>query len=223
MTKIEQLSYDNECHLSEKKLQWSKCVRKKREFVINLDERFMGYSMKTNKGFSLIELLITISIIGFAAGVLGPPLYGLIRGNQVEAWNNDLIAALSLARSEAISRSKNVIICVSQDGATCSGDGDNDWSSGWIVFADDNANNNIDNDEILQIFDTQDDSAVISRNGAGGTAGKITYNSRGLITGGVGTLTICSAGLGAGTEASVQGRQITLTAVGRVTMAQFVC
>jgi len=64
--------------------------------------------------------------------VVGVPSFNaFIRSNRTTAHTNDLAAALSLARSEAIHRGTAVTVCSSTDGASCSAS--NDWTTGWIA------------------------------------------------------------------------------------------
>jgi type IV fimbrial biogenesis protein FimT len=57
----------------------------------------------------------------------------------VTAQTNDLVTAIQLARSEALKRGANMVVCASDTQTTCTGK--DTWSSGWIVFSDLNLNN----------------------------------------------------------------------------------
>jgi len=95
--------------------------------------------MKKNAGFTLVELLITIVIIGVLLTVGIPALKTFMQGNQLVASTNELIAAFNVARSEAIKRNGSVTVCESTNGTTCSV-GTGDWQDGWIVFVDSGVN-----------------------------------------------------------------------------------
>ena len=90
--------------------------------------------MKKNSGFTLVELMITIAIVGILAVVGIPSLKTFMQGSQLIASTNELVSALHIARSEAIKQNSRVSICESSDGATCTTTGD--WKNGWIVFVD---------------------------------------------------------------------------------------
>src|SRR3989344_4698731 len=57
-----------------------------------------------NSGFTLIELIITLTIAGILMAVAVPGLKNFVSSNRLTAQINDLIADINLARSEAIKR-----------------------------------------------------------------------------------------------------------------------
>lgn len=103
---------------------------------------------KNIAGFTLLEMIITMVIAGVLASVGIPSMVSLIRNNRLAGQTNELISALLYARSEAIKRNGQVILCRSTDlgtvtGATpptCATGGTTGWETGWLVYFD--ANNN---------------------------------------------------------------------------------
>lgn len=91
---------------------------------------------RASRGFTLIELMVTISVAAVLLGIATPSFRDMAIRNRLSGYTNDFIATVNYARSEAVRRGAQVAICRSSDGATCSGS----WSDGWIVFA------NLDND-----------------------------------------------------------------------------
>jgi type IV fimbrial biogenesis protein FimT len=101
------------------------------------------------RGFTLVELLVTISMAAMVLtfGVSG--FQGIIRDNRVATQSARLMAALNLARGEAIKRGIQVTVCKANlsanppqcDAGKCdSGTGNSCWEKGWIVFVDANGN-----------------------------------------------------------------------------------
>jgi type IV fimbrial biogenesis protein FimT len=94
------------------------------------------------QGFSLIELMVVITIIAIGLGLALPELSGFARRNQISSGTNELLTAINLARAEAVKRGAAVTVCASATpnsaAATCSGS--NQWESGYIVFVDTNVN-----------------------------------------------------------------------------------
>jgi len=90
--------------------------------------------MKKQSGFTLVELMVVLIIMGILFAVAGPSLKNSIAEKQLIASSNDLLAALHVARSEAIKLNKRVTICESSNGTVCTTTGK--WEDGWIVFTD---------------------------------------------------------------------------------------
>jgi len=87
-------------------------------------------------GFTLIELMATVAVMGILAVVAVPAMAGLVHANRLAAANGNLTAALQLARSEAIRRGASVTVCASTNGTTCANQ--TAWTR-WIVRGRDNA------------------------------------------------------------------------------------
>ena len=100
-------------------------------------------------GFTILELLITMAIIAILAGIAAPSYNSMIARNKVNSMRENLANALQYARSEAIKRKVNVIVCASANHTGCNGG--TDWHQGWVIFADDNGNNSIESGERLQV------------------------------------------------------------------------
>lgn len=81
------------------------------------------------RGFTLIELMITLAVFAVLLAIMVPSYSDMTLGSKLRSQANDLVAGAVLARSEAIKRNQTVTLCASSDGATCTGA----WVSGWIV------------------------------------------------------------------------------------------
>jgi type IV fimbrial biogenesis protein FimT len=88
-----------------------------------------------SKGFTIIEMLITIAVAAILLGVAVPSLQNFTANGQVVAASNSIVAGLNLARSTAVTLGERVAICHSDDESACTVDeSDKDWDKGWIVF-----------------------------------------------------------------------------------------
>jgi type IV fimbrial biogenesis protein FimT len=56
------------------------------------------------RGFTIIELMVTIGILAIVTTVAVPAIQDILRNNRVVAQNNELIALINVARNEAIRR-----------------------------------------------------------------------------------------------------------------------
>ena len=86
------------------------------------------------RGFSLIELIVTMTIAGILIAVAAPSMSGFVSSNRLAAQVNDLIADINLSRSEAIKQNATAGVCkTAVGGASCVTAGT--WANGWMVYA----------------------------------------------------------------------------------------
>lgn len=91
--------------------------------------------MTQGKGFSLVELLVTISLFAVLASVASPSLQSLLQSSKATSSANQLLTHIQLARIRAVMDNATVVICPTLDGITCTASVEA-WSNGWLVFKD---------------------------------------------------------------------------------------
>ena len=69
------------------------------------------YQQKLAQGFTLIELMVTISILAILITIALPDLRTFLISSKLSSNVNEFVGLLNLARSEAISRNQNVLVC----------------------------------------------------------------------------------------------------------------
>ena len=70
--------------------------------------------MKMCRGFTLLELMVTVAVAAILATVAVPGFRDLIQNNRVTTQTNELVSALNFARTEAVKRGRNVAVVVTQ-------------------------------------------------------------------------------------------------------------
>lgn len=101
--------------------------------------------MKTHSGFTIMEMMIAVSVAAILLAIGVPGMQDFVRNNRRAAEVNNVIASLQIARSEAVARNRRVGICASTNMTACAGS--TTWENGWIVFVDNDRDGDRDNDE----------------------------------------------------------------------------
>lgn len=86
-----------------------------------------------NKGFTIVELIVALTIAAILMAIAAPPLQKFVSSNRLTSQVNDLLADINLARSEAIKRAETTGVCVTAaGGSSCVTSGN--WANGWLVY-----------------------------------------------------------------------------------------
>jgi len=110
--------------------------------------------MKRNqKAYTLLELLMTLTIMTFLLLVALPNLATFIDKRQLESNVELLLLSIKAAKVSAIKHNSHIIICRKIRRLTnCAGNsnkGKKDWSGGWLVFDDQNLDLQYQTEELL--------------------------------------------------------------------------
>ena len=163
----------------------------------------MNQAKPKQSGFTIMELLMAIAIVGILAGIALPSFNYAIANNKVSSNANEVVGAFNLARSEATQRGSRINIS-SVSGGT-------DWATGYRIWRDANANAAYDAGEEIRVFEAIDSGLTLTGSVAG-----INFNALGFASGTM-TLTLCSD------QAAVNDRQLDVALSGRVNINQFNC
>ena len=90
------------------------------------------------KGFTLIELMMTLSLAAIIMSIAVPSYMTFTQNSKITAQVNNLVTAINVARGEAAKRGTRVALCRSINPAASSpscGGNDYTWTTGWLVYA----------------------------------------------------------------------------------------
>ena len=109
------------------------------------------------RGYSLYELLMTVTLIALVLTLGLPSFSGTVARNRIRVEVDALFHAIHLARKESIMRRQVVSICPSSDGIDC--EPGRNWSIGWLMFENDDRDSppRVDSGEaVLQVHQVAD-------------------------------------------------------------------
>lgn len=165
----------------------------------------MTNKLTKSLGFTLIELIVTISIAAILMGIAIPSFTSIINSTRLTTYANELVASLNLARSEAVKR--GVQISVRRKGSA-----NQNWDSGWDIFTDLDGDGALDDDAdtLLKTYPALTNGFTL-RTGTVGYQSFAAYLPSGLSLSSIGdTFRLCDS-----SADTANSRAIAINAVGR--------
>lgn len=186
-------------------------------------------SFSRARGFSLVELMITVLVVAVLTAVAWPNFRDFMHRNTVTSQANQVLAALQYARNEAVSRRYPAAVCASTDGASCTS-GDTSYENGWMIWRDGTlsgtpsySSTGTPKDELLRVVDAQSGVSIRPFNSSG-ALGTIAFDQRGAVIGadGVINVVVCAKeksedALGTNSQ-RVPGKYVRVDTSGRLTV-----
>ncbi|MBL8264077.1 MAG: GspH/FimT family pseudopilin [Xanthomonadaceae bacterium] len=168
---------------------------------------------RSSRGFSLIEMLVTLAVLAIVIGLASPLFTTMTNRNRLTGAANETVAAFQIARSEAIRRNVRTVICESVDSVTCRNG--SPWR-GWIVFTDFNRNNLPDAGEIMRTGTFEQPLVVLTSSNIPNNrvvfrADGLAYNDNALLEA---NMRVCLAA----NQPDANARDIAITIGGRVSV-----
>jgi type IV fimbrial biogenesis protein FimT len=172
----------------------------------------MRLSYSQQKGFTMVELMVTLVVAAVVLTIAIPSFQNMIRSSLLASGAENLTASLNLARAKAIMARRDVRMCPSTDGTSCASGGS--WTGGWIIFVDEDGNGSPASTELFQARGAMD--SRISLTPPTDFTQSIEFKPTGIVYGNGnpgknGTFTLCSG------DYHKYSRLVSISASGRVT------
>jgi len=100
------------------------------------------------RGFTMIELVVTMIVAALIAAFVIPNIRVVIKDSRISTQINDLKADFNYARSEAVKRRSDDMVCQSTNGTDCIGAA-GDWKDGRLIFVDKDKDRVVSNGDIV--------------------------------------------------------------------------
>jgi type IV fimbrial biogenesis protein FimT len=169
------------------------------------------------RGFTVLEVMVTLSLIAILAAIAVPAMADFIRNNRMSTSARQLDADMILARREAIKRNTRVLVC--PKGATankCGTATTTAWTQGWLVCYDADFDNDCDDTADTNPNPIRQHGAMETTLTVTGPAAIARFNANGTQgAAGAGSLTFTTRGTWTGSKSYVE----TITATGNVSIA----
>lgn len=146
------------------------------------------------KGFTLIELMVTIAVAAILLTVAVPSFQNLAKNNAVKSTTRDLVATINTARMHSMSMRSDVKVTPASGG----------WGDGWNL---DVANSAMEEDSNF----TPGKNTSVSRTRGNGA---LTFMARGGLQGGTAEFTVSH------TDANINSRTICISFLGKITTGE---
>lgn len=133
------------------------------------------------RGVTLIELMVTLSVLAILVTMGVPAFQDLINNNKATGVTNSLVSALNFGRSEAVKRGQLVTVCTSNSTASATpGCDGTSWKSGWVVFVDNPATGVVDGaDTVLKVGQVPNVPSAASFTGDANVANYTSFKPNG--------------------------------------------
>ena len=165
-------------------------------------------------GFSIIELMITVAVLGVISAAALPSLKTMIQNARLTATANDLMADIAGTKTESSKRRARVVICPNTTGVNVNtqcqaSPSATSWANGWIAYVDANSNTTYDTgDTIVRVHEAMPTDVTVYS-----TATSLVSRPVGTITPTT-TFKICING-----RSGTYGKLITLSVTGRTSLS----
>lgn len=125
--------------------------------------------LKRMRGFTLVELMITLAIFAILVTVAAPNMSSFIKKRAVRSTADELLLSLVYARSEALKTGRDIYVLPSAGG----------WNAGWCVTASTGC---ADPAGLLQSFEPSGKTVVFHNTANFNLSNKLAFNGKGALS-----------------------------------------
>ena len=147
---------------------------------------------KSQRGFTIIELMMALLVLAILVTVAVPSFGSFMSKNRLTSQANNFHAALLYARSEAVKRNRSVFICWSGNPTAASpcGNSGTGWSDGWVMYADEDQDGAFDASEVIRSHDGLSGGSALTEVAS---IASLSYTADGRISNTGASFKFCSA------------------------------
>lgn len=169
-------------------------------------------SLRRSKGFTLVELMVTIAVVAILGTIALPSFQSTIRSNRIASAGNEVTGLLSIARSEGVRNKRGGGVCGSSNGTSCDGA----WTSGMLAWADVDGDGAMGSGEtVLRFVAITPDSITVT-----GPAAVVAFDNRGRRRAAASQAIVLQS-VKCGSDAL--RRTLTVNAAGQITSTKAAC
>ena len=160
-------------------------------------------------GYTLIEMLVTIAIVGVILFFTQANLNDWLKMQQAKRVTQELIHLIHTSRNFAITSRRAFTLCGSSNGLSC----DNQWHNGALLFEDANRNGLVEGADRITRYAPFNAKAVLQWQGFG-NGQRLTFENMGISSASNGSFTYCDL-----SKEAKYSRQVIVSRGGRARLS----
>lgn len=156
----------------------------------------------SQKGFTLVELMVALVVLAIVLGIAVPSFGNILQDSRTSTLASELQGALQLARSEAVKRRQRVVVCRRKPDESACQNG-TDWAGGWLVQQT--------GGDVIKVWDSVQGLAIVGPNAG------VSFRSNGMASS-ASDFSLTPSGCSA-----QQKREIAVSVTGSSTLSKAAC